>query len=171
MLVLGCWRGSWGRVTCWLGCCAALLATSPALAQPVRAVQPLQVNRAELGSVTISSLVLKAETIEDILIVKEKYVVMFLEEMRRLGYPAVGRENIALNQDKSEEAAFVLGGTMTAIDCADERKLTCGVSIDWQLLDRRSNAIVYQVTSSYEEIACSWAVCIPCSLARASSRR
>jgi serine protease Do len=135
-----------------LGFCFALLVTNSALAKPVRSLKPIEVKGSELATVTISNLVVKADAVDDILIVKEKYVVMFLEEMRRLGYRAVGRENLAMNQDRSEDAAFVLGGTMTEVDCADEQRLTCGVSIEWQLMDRKSSAIVYRVTARYEEM-------------------
>ena len=128
---------------------------SVAQAKPVREHAPLKVNGAELGTVTISQLVISAPELDEIMIVKDKYVVMFLDEMRKQGFRALGRESVALNQDKSDEADFLLGGTMTSVDCNDEQRFTCGVSIDWQLLDRRSNVIVYQVTSRHEEMGLS----------------
>jgi len=123
-----------------------------AQAKPVREHAPLRVNGSELGTVTISQLVIQAPELDDIMIVKDKYVVMFLEEMRRQGFRALGRESLALNQDRSDEADFLVGGTMTSVDCTDEQRFTCGVSIDWQVLNKRSNEIVYQVTSRHEEM-------------------
>jgi S1-C subfamily serine protease len=135
-----------------VGLLAVSLLSSVAQAKPVRVHATLPVKGDELGTVTISTLIIKAPELDDILILKDKYVVMFLEEMRRQGFRALGRENLALNQDASDDAQFVLGGTMTAVDCNDERRFTCGVSIDWQLLDKRSGAIVYQVTARHEEM-------------------
>ncbi|WP_437523619.1 trypsin-like peptidase domain-containing protein [Sorangium sp. So ce726] len=134
------------------GVSALLLAPRFAEATPVRPVEPIKVNGSELGTVTISNVILKAPNLDDVLIVKEKFLVMFLEEMRELGYRALGRENLALNQDRSNEAAFLLAGTMTAADCSDERGLTCGITIKWELLDRSSKTVVYQMTSNHEEM-------------------
>lgn len=131
---------------------AVSLLGSVAQAKPVREHVPLRVQGSDLGTVTISQLVIQASEVDDIMTVKDKYVVMFLEEMRRQGFRALGRENLALNQDKSDEADFILGGTMTSVDCTDEQRFTCGVSIDWQLLDKRADVIVYQVTSRHEEM-------------------
>ncbi|WP_437903538.1 serine protease [Sorangium sp. So ce327] len=134
------------------GVSALLLAPRFAEAKSVRPVEPIKVNGSELGTVTISNVVVKAPNLDDVLIVKEKFLVMFLEEMRELGYRALGRENLALNQDRSSEAAFLLAGTLTAADCSDERGLTCGITIKWELLHRSSNTVVYQMTSNHEEM-------------------
>lgn len=128
-----------------------LLVPAAAHAKPARSRTPIQVNGEELGTITFAFLVLSAPTLDDITVVNEKYVLAFLQEMRGLGYRALGGENLAFAQDDSHKAEFVLGGVLKELECADEAGGTCGIGVEWELLHVRSKTVVYRVMARHEE--------------------
>ncbi len=132
----------------------ALLALAPATAdaKPVRAVTPIAVNGEELGTITFANLVLHAPEVDEILVVNEKVVLAFLEEMRAHGYRALGGESLTFGQDESHKAQFVLGGTIKELAFSDEQGGAFGIGVDWELLHVASNAVVYRAMVRHEEI-------------------
>ena len=68
---------------------------------------------------------------------------------------ALGAENLVFGKDKSDEARFILGGTIRHLECAGGLLLgansrlsasaDCRIAIEWELLDRRSDSVVYKV--------------------------
>jgi serine protease Do len=120
-------------------------------ATPVHTHSPIRVKGKELHTVTIANLIVKAAEVPELLEVNEKFRAMFLDEMRSLGYRALGDESLALNRDKSGEAEFALGGTLTEATCQDNLEGTCGITIEWELMDRQSEEVLYKVVTRHEE--------------------
>lgn len=81
-----------------------------------------------------------------------EYRVFVLEELRRAGYNAVGAENLVFGKDEAEKADLVLGGTVKELECRLlGGSLRCSVGIEWQLLDRASDRVVYRVLARHTE--------------------
>ncbi|MDH5676858.1 MAG: serine protease [Myxococcales bacterium] len=99
--------------------------------------------------VTFSKLVFRLSGSDEIGIASGEYRVFILEELRARGLNAVGAENLVFEKDDSHRAEFVLGGTVTELECHSARGVVqaCRVGIDWQLLERRLDEVVYQVTT------------------------
>jgi serine protease Do len=130
-----------------------LLVTVPALAQGSPAADAPPAPEASTGmpkaAIGFSNLVLRLDATDEIGIDSGDYRVHILEAMRRVGFNAVGAESLVFGKDRAAAADFVLGGTVRAIRCkAVEGSLNCSVSIHWELLDARSDDVVYEVTTS-----------------------
>lgn len=81
---------------------------------------------------------------------KPEYRVHILEALRHAGFNAVGAENLVFDKDNSDKADFVLGGTVTELDCLLRfSSLRCRIGIEWQLLDRERDEVVYQVLTRF----------------------
>jgi len=81
---------------------------------------------------------------------KPEYRVHILEALRRAGFNAVGAENLVFDKDDSDKADFVLGGTVKELDCLLHLStLRCRIGIEWQLLDRERDEVVYQVLTRF----------------------
>ncbi len=52
-----------------------------------------------------------------------------LEALREQGFNAVGAENLVFDQDRSRDAEYVLGGTLTELECPSKRPLNCRIAI------------------------------------------
>lgn len=129
-----------------------MLAPSTAVAKPVRAVTPIAVKGEELGTVTFANLVLHAPEVDEILMVNEKVVLAFLEEMRAHGYRALGGESLTFGQDESHKAQFVLGGTIKELAQSEEQGGAFGIGVEWELLHVASKSVVYRALVRHEEI-------------------
>lgn len=132
----------------------ALAWTSIASARPAAEHEPLRVNKTEMHTLTISKLVLRAKRGADLAIAKEGYRIALLKELRRYGYPALGAESLVFDKDESASARFVLGGTIGELECRTVKwLLNCRIGIRWELLDRKSDEVVYQVLTRHGEYA------------------
>jgi len=81
---------------------------------------------------------------------KPEYRVHILEALRGTGFNAVGAENLVFGKDDSDRADFVLGGTVTELDCVTYfSTLRCRIGIEWQLLDRERDEVVYRVLTRF----------------------
>jgi serine protease Do len=124
-----------------LGLCAGMLAVEPANAQPGG-----EGSRVAIG---FSNLLARLED-DEIGFAKAEYRVHILEELRNAGFNAVGAENLVFNRDDSEKADLVLGGTVKELACRSVgAQLRCGVGIEWQLLDRERDEVVYRVLTRF----------------------
>jgi len=87
---------------------------------------------------------------DEIGLAKPEYRVHILEALRGAGFNAVGAENLVFNKDDSDKADYVLGGTVTELDCITYwSTLRCRIAIEWQLLDRERDEVVYQVLTRF----------------------
>lgn len=118
---------------------AALLLTGQARAAEKTAQLPLG----------FSNLVLRVENSSGIAIAPDAYRVLILEHLRARGLDAVGAESIVFGQDDADRAERVLGGTIRRLECQEHERLNCRVSVHWQVLDVASNAVAYEMTSSF----------------------
>lgn len=124
-----------------------------ASAASARAVSPrplVNVKGRKLGTLSFSNLVLRGEMFDDVGVAKDEFVLMFMEELRNQGYPTLGAENLVFNKDESAKAEFSLGGTLSELVCDEGDKL-CGIAVTWELLDRRTDKVVYKVLTRNEE--------------------
>jgi S1-C subfamily serine protease len=130
----------------------ALLVLLPAAARADR--KPLKVDADELHPITFSRLILRLEREDDIGVGKAEFRVRFLEEMRRLGYPAVGAESLIFDKDNSGQARFLLGGTVTELVCnivgGFRPYRLCGVAVLWEVMDSDLDRVVYKVVTKHE---------------------
>lgn len=100
-------------------------------------------------AVGFSNLVARLDS-DEIGFAKPEYRVHILEALRGAGFNAVGAESLVFGKDEAERADLVLGGTVTELDCKRlHRQLRCSVGVEWQLLDRERDEIVYRVLTRY----------------------
>lgn len=132
-------RWTWGSA----GLAAALVL---ALARDARAEEAQAPARVAVG---FSNLVARIDA-NRIGFAKPEYRVHVLEALRAAGYNAVGAENLVFNRDDAEKADLVLGGTVKELECtAVSQKERCRIAIEWQLLDRQEDRIVYRVLTRF----------------------
>jgi S1-C subfamily serine protease len=134
--------------------CAALFSLALLAAAADAAAQPSPAKpapRAGLASLTFGNLVVRIEGRERIGFAEQDYRVFILEKLRASGFNALGVESLVFDEDKSEEADFVLGGVMTEMHCLQRGELVhaCRVGIEWQLLHARSEQVVYRVLTRF----------------------
>jgi len=129
--------------------------TGVARALPLREVRPFAVVGAQFETVTFANLVVRAPQVPGISLAGESFRVEILEELRRLGYRALGAESLVFEKDDSSKARFVLGGTLDELQCVSSiaRSMRCVVGVTWELLERRTDHVVYRVrTHSGEDL-------------------
>jgi len=130
----------------------ALVVLLPAAARADRI--PLQVDADELHPITFSRLILRLEREDDIGVGKAEFRVRFLEELRRLGYPAVGAESLIFDKDNSGQARFLLGGTVTELNCRltgnFQPQRLCAIAVLWEVMDADLDRVVYKVVTKHE---------------------
>ncbi len=126
------------------------------VAVPARsATSPIRVDKEKTHGITIAELVFRIDDSADIGVAKDGIKLDILEELRNYGHNALGAENLVFGKDKSEQARFVLGGTVRELECAGRllqagfvghtTAADCRIAIEWELLDRRSDSVVYKV--------------------------
>lgn len=100
-------------------------------------------------AVGFSNLVARVDN-DEIGFAKPEYRVHILEALRDGGFNAVGAENLVFEKDESARADMVLGGIVKELTCRQvTRRLRCSVGIEWQLLDRERDEVVYRVLTRY----------------------
>jgi serine protease Do len=130
-----------------LWCLAGLLAPRVAAAQASTTTQDARVK------VGFSNLVARLDS-DEIGFAKAEYRVHILEALRTAGFNAVGAESLVFGRDDGERADLVLGGTVRELECRKIRRQTnCRVGIEWELLDRAQDAVVYRVLTRYMQPA------------------
>jgi len=100
----------------------------------------------EPRSIGVSNLVFQIEGDDAIGVAKGDFRVHILEELRSLGFAAVGVEKLALGKDHGDAAEVLLGGTVRELECREvpQKGGACRLAIDWELLDVRLDAVVYR---------------------------
>jgi serine protease Do len=100
-----------------------------------------------------SNLIARLDS-DEIGFAKAEYRVHILEALRKGGFNAVGAESLVFGRDDGEHADLVLGGTVRELECRPVRRQTnCRVGIEWELLDREKDAVVYRVLTRYMQPA------------------
>lgn len=126
---------------------ACLWAPHSALAAPAL----VRVHADELQSLTFSNLIVRVRDANWIGTGDDALRVKLLEHLRKRGYPALGAESLVFNKDKSVEARFQLGGTLTRAECKPEKdwrkKRLCRIGVDWELFNTREDRVVYSMTA------------------------
>ncbi|RYZ03068.1 MAG: serine protease [Myxococcales bacterium] len=134
--------GGWKNVVALLAGALSLLLTAHAGAKDAATA------KVPIG---FSNLVARLDD-DQIGFARPEYRVFALEALRKAGYNAVGAENLVFGKDDAEKADLVLGGTVKELQCRTLRGwLRCSVGIEWQLLDRESDRVVYQVLTRHAE--------------------
>lgn len=142
------------RCQWWAGVLFAQLGLFSSLvaeARPITPHTPVDVKGRKLASLKFANMVIRADVLDEVGVAKDEYVLTMIEELRRLGFPVLGAESLVFEKDASQGAPFSLGGTLTEIVCKEYEPHACGIVIKWELLDRRSDRVVYQVETRHEE--------------------
>jgi len=112
---------------------------------------PIVVSKDELKSLTFAKLIVRVPGEDWIGASDDALRVRVIEHLRRRGYPALGAESLVFDQDESERANFVLGGTVTEAKCDGDIERTvdrrCRIQISWELLSRAEGRVVYTLKS------------------------
>ncbi|MBN2527046.1 MAG: trypsin-like peptidase domain-containing protein [Deltaproteobacteria bacterium] len=126
---------------------AALLVTVLILQSNISQAQIAPTDK--LGSLSFSKLIVRVENDYEIAIAPDEYRVFIIEELRKAGFNVKGAESLLFDQDKSNEARFILGATLTELDCGVAgqfaRQKVCDMGVEWQLFDRRRDEVIYKV--------------------------
>ncbi len=113
--------------------------------------KPLQASADKLESLTFSRLVIRIPGNNEIGVEGGHLRVQFLEALRKNGYPALGAESLVFDEDKSNKARFVLGGTANELACRtlSTRERRCELGVGWELLDRENDRVVYRTETRH----------------------
>jgi serine protease Do len=131
---------------------AALFSLAPlAAAAPVRPRAPIAVKGEVTASVIFAQLLIKSEETGEVNGLKDEFVDLFNDELRNAGYPVPKISRSAFKEDSLPETDYVLAGTLTEFDCNDEQGTTCALAIEWELLHRATETVVYKMTARAEE--------------------
>jgi len=131
---------------------AATLGAATAVAAPVRKRVPIQVEGEKHGSIIFGQLIVKVEDSDEIAGLKQKYIQKFNNVIRSAGYNVPGGEKSIFKEDSLPDSDYLLAGTITEFDCSSEQDDTCGIAVHWELLDRRSDTVVYKMEARHEEM-------------------
>jgi serine protease Do len=137
-------------LTLGLAPCARATPTpaSAAADQTWSAGAPLTVEGRHPSRFTVAAPVLDDKVARQLGISGQDLRVWLIEQVRSEGWPISGAENPLFDQDQSEDARFVLGGEVTDLyDAIRERRDGTAVDVRWELLDRRTNEVVYKVVT------------------------
>jgi serine protease Do len=105
----------------------------------------ISVQNRRLGTLTFSRIVVRLSA-NEIGVEGNHLRIQFIETLRRLGYAARGAESLVFDQDDSNSARFVLGGTASEIQCRSlgGNARRCWLGVTWELLDRQNNRVTYR---------------------------
>jgi serine protease Do len=126
--------------------------TGHAHAVPVRPRKPVPVQADQIGSVVFAQLVFKIQETGDIAGLKDEYVQLFNQAMRDAGHKVPETTKSVFKADELPETDFVLAGAITAFDCTGLEGTTCGLVVEWELLHRETEQVVYRFTARSEEM-------------------
>ena len=128
---------------------AGLLLTVVSFPLPVQAQDaPSRDNGAEqTRAFSFSRLIFRPQDQEVIAVTDDQTRVLTLEYFRKLGFNAVGAENLVFATDHASDAELALGGTIRYLKCSKGNELHhCVMGINWELLDISSNRVIYKAT-------------------------
>jgi len=128
----------------WFALCVGCVARTEAQDRP------LPVSADELQTLTFSNLIVRVTGESWIGVADAELRVKILEHLRKRGYPALGAESLVFNRDKGEQAKFLLGGTLTRVDCnpkGSPKDRLCRVEIKWELFDEAEERVVYTMVA------------------------
>lgn len=134
--------------------CTLLLAVhgKEARGEPVYERNAIRVDGDELGTITFGQLFIDEDILGEYAMLKEKYLEIFNEELRANGYTVKSNVGSTFKKGELPDTDFVLAGTLKEFDCTKQNKVTCGMRISWELLRTRDEKVVYQLTSTHEEM-------------------
>ena len=108
---------------------------------------PLTIDADQIEPFTIAPLILR-DGDRLVGVTGEDLRVLLLERGREHGWPLLGAENLLFGKDGSDQARFVLGGEITDVyDAEHAGREGIAVDVRWEVLDRRSDAVVYIVVT------------------------
>lgn len=125
--------------------------SSPAAAEPVRRRTPISVKGEELGSLVFAQLIFKIQESGDIAGLKDEYVQLFNQALRDAGYSVPATEKSVFKGNELPDTDFILAGAIVGFDCTHLEHTTCGLTVEWELLNRQSEEVVYRFTARSEE--------------------
>jgi serine protease Do len=122
-----------------------------AYANPVRRRVPINVSGEEMGSLIFAQLIFKVEETGDISGLKDEYVQLFNDALREAGYKVPTTTKSVFKKEELPETDFILAGAIVGFDCTHLEGTTCGLAVEWELLHRSSDQVVYRFQARSEE--------------------
>ena len=129
---------------CWLTVLIAIFAGS---AQAGTTHQP-----ESYETITVAKIILRPKGEYDFTVAPESFRLGLIKLLREQGLNALGGENAVFDKDKSAKARFWIGGTIEEISCAQNLYSSvkpCEITVMWELLDTRVDAVRYKVRTRY----------------------
>jgi serine protease Do len=121
-------------------------------AAPVRRRVPIAVSGEELGSIIFAQLIFKVEESGDIAGLKDEYVQLFNQALRDAGYKVPDVKKSVFKENELPDTDFILAGAIVGFDCTHLEGTTCGLAVEWELLHRATDQVVYRFQARSEEM-------------------
>jgi S1-C subfamily serine protease len=107
---------------------------------------PIHVDTAKSASISFTRLVIQDNNALVVGVAADSYRILILDALRSSGYDVRGAESVVFDQDRSDEARFFLGGTLTKVTVwAHGFQRDVEVAVRWELLDSTLDRVVYRV--------------------------
>jgi S1-C subfamily serine protease len=121
------------------------LTAAPRLAsgQPGGGQTPITVGAKGLPRVHVDGLAIGKGRVQELEGIQNDFAAIIAAEFEGHGYSS--------STGQASESPFVLRGNVVQFDCSETKETTCGIGIDWLLVDQRREIALYRVTSRHEE--------------------
>lgn len=121
-----------------------------ALARPVQEKTPLHASAADTR-VSVLGISLGRFRSPDLRRIESQLSGIMTEELEEAGYAASEYEGTPSKSDEEAEPPFAIVGEVRRFACEEQGNKSCGIVIEWALLDFESGAVIYRVKTSHEE--------------------
>lgn len=128
-----------------LGCSATI-----ANAKPIRPHDVIRVDGEKQASIVFAQLIVNDED-DEVRGLKDKHIEATNNRLRKAGYRVPQYSASIFKEQELPDSDYMLAGTLIEIECIERFDVTCGLTVDWELLNRSTDAIVYRVTVRHEE--------------------
>lgn len=121
-----------------------------ALGKPVQEKTPLRAKSSD-ERILVLGVDLGRFRNPDLRRVEPQLARLLTEELSAAGYSATEYKGDTPKGDEDDEPAFALAGEVQQFACEDGDNRSCGIVIEWALLDYDSGSVIYRVKTSHEE--------------------
>jgi len=138
------------HIRCLLVLLVATSWANSAAAKPVRDRTPLHARPAD-AEVLVLGIDLGRFRSPDLRRIEPEIAALVAEELTQSGYAVRDAKDAVPTEDKGAGPAHALAGEVAAFACSERSGKTCGIVIEWALIDFESGAVTYRVKTSHEE--------------------
>lgn len=131
-------------------CLLLVTFASVANAKPVKPHDVIGVDGKNEATIVFAQLIINDED-DEVRGLKDKHVETLNDRLRSSGYRVPQYSASVFKEQELPNSDLMLAGTLTEIECIERFDITCGLAVDWELLNRNTDAVVYKVTVRHEE--------------------